>query len=104
MDVIGAKYAPFSSFSWGRLAGRLRGWRCAGVVFCQPLLLEHMENKARSILCSLLLLGVIFVSICPITDGLDENPIDFIAMGCRIDACPLHFSSDGFRLNAKEFL
>src|SRR2546423_4534622 len=27
MDVIGAKYAPFSSFSWGCLAGRLHSWR-----------------------------------------------------------------------------
>src|SRR2546425_162812 len=52
MDVIGAKYRPFSSSLWGCLGRRLRGWRCTGVVFCQPSLLEHMEDKTRSILCS----------------------------------------------------
>src|SRR2546421_10983219 len=82
MGVIGAKYCSYGSSSRGGLAERLRGWRCAVVIFCQSSLLEHMEYKTRSILCGLLLVGIFFVPICPITDGLDQDPIDFIVMGC----------------------
>src|SRR5947209_10075070 len=63
-----------------------------------------MKEKTRSILRGQFLKGVIFVLICPITDGLDQNPIDFIALGCCVDPCSLHFPTNGFRLDTEEFV
>src|SRR5580700_2986373 len=108
MVGIGAKERPWRSF-WVRnsLAASLRIRGCAEVIFgqpSQPTLQKYMQEKTCSMFCGLLLIQIIFLPICPIADSFDQDPIDFITVCRCVHACPFHLSTDGFRLDGKEFV
>src|SRR5579859_4759259 len=69
--------------------------------------LENMEHKTSSILGCLLLTLVFLLAlfaIGPVTNSLHENPVGFLAIGCRVKTIAFHLTTNSIRLETDELI